>query len=110
MDLAPLIAAIMNDKPKDVERQLNSVYINDRTEEGCSPIFYAVLAGNASIVKQLIEKGADPNCVAEEPGATIMAETPLSLALQKRHLSKDAKFDEIIALLRKYGATETGNV
>jgi ankyrin repeat protein len=43
--------------------------VNGKGEGGATPLMYSVLYGDASLVRQLLERGADPN-VADEAGAT----------------------------------------
>ena len=47
-----------------------------------------------------------PNAVAEEPAATIYAETPLNLAHQARYYMNDERYTPVIELLKQYGAVD----
>lgn len=70
----------------------NGADVNAKTIRG-TPIFYAIGWGNLKSVKLLLDHGADINIRNPE------GDTPLSWA-------KKLEKDEIVALLRKYGATE----
>jgi ankyrin repeat protein len=65
------------------------------------------LKGNLAIVRLLLEHGADPNFVADEPAATLYAEKPLELAMQARFLIDWDKYNPIVELLKTFGATDS---
>jgi len=72
---------------------------------GAPVLFLAILKGNGSIVKLLLEHGADPNYRAEEPVASIYTAKPLDLARQLRMLMDWEKYDAVVTLLKEFGAT-----
>ena len=51
-----------------------------------------------------MRSGADPNFVAEEPGATLYAENPLLLTAGARFLLDKDKYQPIVELLNQFGA------
>jgi hypothetical protein len=53
----------------------------------------------------MLEHGADPNLVADEPPASIYTEKPLDLAHQARFLMDWDKYHPIVKLLEAFGAT-----
>jgi ankyrin repeat protein len=73
-------------------------------DDGCTPLFYAVLVGEPSVLRVLLEAGADPNAVAPEPGCTLLADTPLHLAEQCAFLMDKEKYERVVDMLRVYGA------
>ena len=79
--------------------------LNYRCDQGASALFGAILQGNVSIIKLLLEHGADPNLVADEPTAIIYTEKPLDLAREARFLMDWDKYHPIVKLLEAYGAT-----
>lgn len=81
------------------------VDVERRDDQNCTPLFYAVLAGNLISVRLLVEAGADVNAIAGEPGRTILAPTPLSLAMQCRQLMNHEKYDPIAQELVAAGAS-----
>ena len=54
----------------------------------------------------MLEQGANPNFLAEEPAASIYTEKPLELAMQARFLMDWDKYHPIVKLLEEYGATD----
>jgi len=103
-----LMTAIADDEVECVRSLMSaSRDLNVRCDEGASVIYGAILGGNTSIVRLLLENGADPNFVADEPAATIYADRPLDLAKQCRFLLDWDKYSPIVELLKQFGATET---
>ena len=101
-----LLAAIADgqiDKAKNLAR--TGINLNARCDHGASVLFSAILSGDVSLVRLMLELGADPNLVAEEPGATIYAEKPLELAEQARFFLDKDKYQPIADLLDQFGAT-----
>ena len=101
-----LLAAIANgqiEKAKSLTR--TGIDLNAPCDHGASVLFPAILSGDVSLVRLMLEQGADPNFVAEEPGATIYAEKPLELAKQARFLLDREKYQPIAELLNQFGAT-----
>jgi ankyrin repeat protein len=78
--------------------------LNAPCDEGASPLFAAILSGDISLVRMMLEHGADPNFVAAEPAASIYTEKPLELAMQARFLMDWDKYHPIVKLLEKFGA------
>jgi hypothetical protein len=106
--LESLLSAISDSNIAGIDQELvDGTYINDKSDEGCAPLFYAVLLGNLAVVEHLLNKGADPNSIADEPGAVTMAATPLELALQLRHLRNYTTYNPIVDILIKNGAQGT---
>ena len=83
---------------------LKGIDLNVPCDHGVSVLFPAILSGDVSLVRLMLEHGADPNYVAEEPGATIYAEKPLELAEQARFLLDKDKYTPIVELLDQFGA------
>lgn len=79
--------------------------LNVRCDQGTSVLFAAILSGDVSLVQLMLEHGADPNFVAEDPAATIYAEKPLELALGASFLLDRDKYQPIVELLIQFGAT-----
>jgi ankyrin repeat protein len=104
-DVNVLITAISEGDETEVQRLiLTGINLNQRDEEGCTPLFYAVLMGNSMIVELLIAGGSDVNATALEPGATILADTPLDLAKQASFLMDKKKYEPIVQALLTHGA------
>ena len=74
--------------------------------QGAPPLFLAILKGNLAMVKLLLDHGADPNYRAEEPAASIYAETPLRLAMGARFLLNWDQYHPILQLLENFGAVD----
>jgi len=79
--------------------------VERRDNWDCTPLFYAVLEGNLESLEALIRAGADVNAIAGEPGCTMLASTPMNLALQCRNLVDWAKYDPIVKCLEEAGAS-----
>jgi ankyrin repeat protein len=86
---------------------LMGIDLNLPCDQGESVLFAAILSGDISLVSLMLEHGADPNFVAQEPAATIYAEKPLELAMQARFLMDRDKYHPIVELLKRFGATES---
>ncbi len=78
--------------------------LNVRCDQGASLLFAAILSGDVSLVRLMLEHGADPNFVAEEPAATVYAEKPLELACGARFLLDRDKYQPNVELLTQFGA------
>jgi hypothetical protein len=79
--------------------------IEARDDWDCTPLFHAVLAGNLESVQILIEAGADLNATAGEPGCTILASRPLTLAMELEYLMDHVRYGPIVKRLRAAGAS-----
>lgn len=64
---------------------------------GISALIYAVEAGDISIIRLLLQKGAKPNSSCEDESIDEEEETALSLAKRKKRA-------DIVRLLKQYGA------
>ena len=82
------------------------VSLEARDEDGCTALFIAVMQADLSCVEILLRAGADPNAVAEEPAATIYADTPLNLANQARFFMSDERYTPVVELLKRFGAVD----
>jgi len=101
-----LVAAIAADEVVEAKRLIRSgVDLNIPSAQGETALYQAILRGDASLVRLMLEHGADPNFVADEPAATIYTEKPLDLAQQARLLMDWDKYDPIVKLLEEFGAT-----
>lgn len=79
--------------------------LNDLSDQGVTPIFWAVLEGHVPLVRAMLDAGADPNRRAEEPDDFMYAApTPLDLAMQARFLVNWDKYQPIVELLLARGA------
>jgi ankyrin repeat protein len=76
--------------------------------QGAPALYLAILKGNLAMVQLLLEHGADPNYLADEPAASIYTEKPLALAKQARMLINWDQYQLIVQLLEKFGATDDG--
>ena len=103
-----LMTAIVEENVDEVswliQRDLD---LNIRCDQGASALFVAVLQGNASILRLMLEHGADSNLIADEPAASIYTEKPLELAMQSRFLLDWEKYHPIVELLERFGATDS---
>jgi hypothetical protein len=103
-----LCAAIAADQVEEAARLIRSgLDLNAPCIQGASALYPAILSGEASLVRLMLEHGADPNFAADEPGATIYTEKPLELAQQARVLMDWDKYDPIVKLLKEFGATDS---
>ncbi len=80
--------------------------INAPCAEGASALYPAILSGDMSLVRMMLEHNADPNFLADEPAATIYTEKPIDLAMQARFLMDWDRYNPIVKLLEEFGATE----
>jgi ankyrin repeat protein len=103
--LLTAIAAGQIEKAKCLTR--TGIDLNVPCDRGASVLFCAILSGDDSLVRLMLEHGADPNYAAADPGATIYAEKPLELAEQARFLLSRDKYQPIVELLDQFGATPT---
>ena len=102
-----LMRAVVEDNVEEVQRLIeNGIDLNSRCDQGASALSGAILHGNLSIIRLMLEHSADPNLLADEPAATIYCEKPLDLALQARFLMDWDKYHRIVKLLESFGATD----
>ena len=95
-----LMAAIAEDNVDEVERLVQSgLNLNARCDQGASALYGAILCGNVSVIRLMLEHGADPNLLADEPAAFTYTEKPLDLAMQARFLMDWDKYHPIVKLL-----------
>ena len=100
-----LLTAIAEGNPAEAERLVQgSIDLNVPCDQGASVLYAAILSGDVSLVRVLLEHGADPNFHAGEPAATIYTEKPLELARQARFLMDWEKYHPIVELLELNGA------
>lgn len=103
-----LLAAIAEDKVEEARRLIRSgLDLNVPCDQGATALYPAILCGNVSLVQLMLEHGADPNFVADEPAATIYTEKPLELARQARFLTSWDRYHLIVKLLEEFGATDS---
>lgn len=102
-----LLTAIAESNLVEAERLIRSgVDLNVRCDQGAPVLYAGILSGNMSLVRLMLEHGADPNLLADEPAASIYAEKPLELAMQARFLMEWDKYHPIVRLLEEFGATD----
>src|SRR5918998_2920718 len=95
-----LLIAIAEGNFDEAKRLIRSgIDLNAACDEGASALYPAILSGDASLVQLMLEHGADPNFLADEPAATIYTEKPLELAKQARFLMDWDKYHPIVELL-----------
>ena len=100
------VTAVVENDVREVTRLIESgIDLNYRCDQGTSALSGAILEGNLIIIGLMLENGADPNLVADEPAASIYAEKPLDLARQARFLMDWDKYHPIVKLLEAFGAT-----
>jgi len=91
-----LMTAVAGDNLDEAKRLIQGgLDLNSRCDQGASVLFGAILGGNYSILLLMLEHGADPNLIAEEPAASIYTEKPYALAKQCRFLMDWGKYDRI---------------
>lgn len=78
--------------------------LNTTNSQGVTGLYPAILSGNLSLVQVMLDYGANPIFVLDEPAATVYAETPLELAQQARFLMDWDKYDPIVKLLEARAA------
>ena len=102
------VVAIEQNNISEIERLiLKGFALNEPDEDGAPVLYAAIMHGNLQIVRLLLERGADPNFVAEEPAATIYNEKPLDLAQGLRFIMNWDKYQPIATLLVEFGATDS---
>ena len=100
------ITAVVENDVRQVTLLIESgLDLNYRCDQGTSALFGAVLGGNQIIIRLMLEHGADPNLLADEPAASIYTEKPLDLARQARFLMDWDQYHPIVKLLEAFGAT-----
>jgi ankyrin repeat protein len=102
-ELLEAIGASQIEKAKRLTR--TGIDLNVPCDQGTSVLFAAILSGDVSLVRLMLEHGVDPNFVAEEPGATIYAEKSLELAEGACFLLDRHRYRPIVELLNQFGAT-----
>ena len=103
-----LLAAIAEKKVEKAMRLIRSgLDLNVPCDQGASALYPAILSGDVSLVRLMLERGSDPSQVVDEPAATIYTEKPLDLAKQARFLMGWDKYDPIVKLLEEFGATSS---
>jgi len=101
------MTAIFEDNVDEVTRLIqDGLYPNVRFDEGAPALHGAILRGNITIIRLLLEHGANPNLIADEPAASVLTANPLELAMQARHLMDFEKYDPVVKLLEEFGATD----
>ncbi len=101
-----LLGAISNGDISEVEHLLNGgLDLNVPCDQGATPLFRAVFVGDLTLVRLLLEHGANPRFRADEPARTIYAETPMDLALQARTAVDCERYDSIVAILDEFGGS-----
>ena len=118
---SPFVIACFNNNSGDsFEKDIINIFIqygadpNAIDERSGDSIFQHLIrrvfrdSGYVAIIKTLIEKGADINKVSDG------GYTPMSMALRMKNFAQEEKkyeavksYDDLIALLKKHGATET---
>ena len=100
-------AVVENDLRKVTALIESGLDLNYRCDQGASALFGAILVGNPIVIRLMLEHGANPNLVADEPAATIYTEKPLDLARQARFLMDWDQYHPIVKLLEAFGATNS---
>jgi ankyrin repeat protein len=102
------LTAVVESDVKEVRRLIEiGLELNKRCDQGASALFGAILHGDPISIRLMLEHGADPNLLADEPAASVYTEKPLALARQARFLMDWEKFHPIVKLLEEYGATDS---
>jgi ankyrin repeat protein len=100
------MTGVVENDVSEVSRLIESgIDLNYRCDQGTSALSGAILQGNPIIIRLMLENGADPNLVADEPAASIYTEKPLDLGRQARFLLDWDKYHPIVKLLEAFGAT-----
>ena len=103
-----LADAIVQNNIVEVEQIISDSFALDETDEDGAPVLYtAIMHGNLQIVRLLLERGANPNFVAEESAAIIYAEKPLELVQGLRFILDWDKYQPLSNLLVEFGATDS---
>lgn len=101
-----LLAAINGGNVSEANRLIETgLDLNAPCDNGATPLYAAILNGHNKLVRSMLDRGADPNYVADEPAASIYTEKPLDLAKQARFLMDRDTFHPIVQTLIEYGAT-----
>src|SRR5262245_64765526 len=80
---AKLLAAInARDAVRVADLVAEGFDLNVPCDHGASPLFAAVLSGDLTVVRCLLDGGADPNFIAQEPAASVYCERVLEVAQQ----------------------------
>ena len=62
------LTAVVESDVKEVRRLIeNGLELNKRCDQGASALFGAILHGDPIIIRLMLEHGADPNLIADEP-------------------------------------------
>ncbi|HEY9282774.1 MAG TPA: ankyrin repeat domain-containing protein [Pyrinomonadaceae bacterium] len=102
-----LLTAIAESKMDEAKRLVQAgIDLNVPYDEGASALYPAILSGDVSLVLMMLEHGANPDFVADEPAASIYTKKPLDLAMQARFLLDWDRYHPIVKLLEEYGATD----
>lgn len=102
-----LLEAINDGAISEAKRLIETgLDLNNPCDEGATPLYAAILNGHNTLVRLMLDRGANPNFVAEEPAASMYTEKPLDLAMQARFLMDWDKFHPIVQTLIEYGATD----
>lgn len=106
-DYDNLLAAINCGDLPEAERLIEKgLDLNNPCDDGATPLYAAILNGHNSLVRLMLDCGADPNFIADEPAASMYTEKPLDLAMQARFLMDWRRFHPIVQTLIEYGATD----
>lgn len=109
--LAALIAAVDAADLPGIRHAVDlGADVNARCDDGASLLFGACLAADLPVVRQLLDLGADPNLLAEEPAASMWADTPFELVLQAQIVSSWEKYTPLFDLLVAHGARDLNGV
>ena len=80
--------------------------LNRHSEDGGTVLMHAIISGDIQAVSTLLSAGADPNLEAIGDASDYLASTPLSLALQARHLMDYDRYNPIVDCLIRAGAED----
>lgn len=105
-ELKLLAAVTAGDRGRIKKLVASGVNINARCDQGASVLFYACLAADESLVKLLLELGANPNLNAEGEAIAMYAPKPLDLVLQAMVLTDWGRYKPLCDMLLKRGATD----